>query len=141
MSQDRATSEPIAPRPNLERRRAAFHRKRLSPPDRRRARDLFLAFMARIEPARRDTVVEADALEVAELTVGCETIRADLDAIKLQGLTADALTGTLKHKANLVNAVTRLQSTKDRARRALLKSVPGKPIPRLMQNLARKPNA
>jgi hypothetical protein len=62
-------------------------------------------------------VTEADALEIAELTVGCENLRAELDAAKLDGK-------SLKDKANLINSITRLQSTTARAKRALLRGVP-----------------
>lgn len=129
MSQDRAKAKPIAPRPNLERRRAAFLRKRLSPPDRHRARDLFSDLLTRLGPGPHDAVTEAEALEIAELTVSCEDLRDDLAKVDLKG------------KANLVNAITRLQSTTNRAKRNLLKRASAKPIPRLMQHLYRKPNA
>ena len=78
----------------------------------RRLRDLYRGLIARLgnDP---DVVVQADALEVAELMVACEDIRADLAGKPLQ--------------ANEVNALTRLQSTAARAKRSLLKSAPAKP--------------
>jgi hypothetical protein len=111
----------------LRRRRASFLKDRLTP----RSRDLFLDLMARAGPGPHGAVVEASALECAELMIACEDLRGDLEA----GLKD----GDLKAKAALVNAVTRLQSTTARARRAF-KGVPGKKIPTLMLNLqGRKP--
>jgi lipase chaperone LimK len=100
----------------------------------RRIRDLYRALISRLGD-NPDVVAQADVSEIAELTVACEDLRAGLDAVQLEGQ-------QLKDKANLVNAITRLQSTKERAKRALFKSVPAKPLPRLLQHLhGKKPNA
>jgi hypothetical protein len=109
----------------------------------RRVRDLFRALIDRLGSGPHDAQTEADALEIAELTVLCEDIRTELaertaaDAKATQAEPADAKATQAervkaradadKARANLVNAVTRLQSTKDRARRGLLKGVPAKP--------------
>ncbi|MGA2254420.1 MAG: hypothetical protein ABSG53_07150 [Thermoguttaceae bacterium] len=84
----------------------------------RRIRDLYRDLLIRLGDGPHDAITQADALEVAELTVACEDIRTEL---------AGGEAGDVKARANLVNAVTRLQSTKDRARRGLLKGAPAKP--------------
>jgi hypothetical protein len=103
----------------------------------RRVRDLFRALIDRLGSGPHDAQTEADALEIAELTVLCEDIRTELaERTAADAKVADAGTQAEhvkaradadKARANLVNAVTRLQSTKDRARRGLLKGAPAKP--------------
>jgi uncharacterized membrane protein YccC len=113
----------------------------------RRVRDLFRALIERLGSGLHDAQTEADALEIAELTVACEEIRTELaertaadakaqaepaDAKATQAERVKARADADKARANLVNAVTRLQSTKDRARRGLLKGVPPKPAGTLL---------
>lgn len=116
MSHNRAKSEPIASRPNQERRRAAFLRDRLSP----RVRDLFTDLMA----DRKETgaYLESQCLKVAELTVRAEDIRARLEAMLAAAKGNDD--AAVRSLATLINAVTRLESTARRAAADLGKIVP-----------------
>jgi hypothetical protein len=69
---------------------------------------LFRALLLRLQDP--DVVDEAKVLEVAELIVACEEMRAELAGKPL--------------KPDQVNALTRLQSTTARAERALLSGAP-----------------
>ena len=75
----------------------------------RRVRDLYSAFLGRLGPGPHDPVVEAAALRAAELATLCEGLRARA----LAGEEIDA------------NDITRLESTANRAERAMIS---GKPI-------------
>jgi hypothetical protein len=70
----------------------------------RRVRDLFTAYLERLGPGPHDPVIEAGALRWAELTAICETLRAKA----LAGADIDA------------NDITRLESTANRAERAII---------------------
>ena len=78
----------------------------------RRVRDLFEGFLARVG-TDADIVTKAHCLRVAELIAIAEETRA-------------MTTGT-ELKPDMINAVTRIESTAARAERALLKAVPAKP--------------
>lgn len=82
-------------------------------PHGRRIRDLFRGLLNELGPGPHSVPVQADALELAELTAIYEDYRA-------------ALAGNVL-KADEANALTRLSSTVARARRNLLKTVPAKP--------------
>jgi hypothetical protein len=70
----------------------------------RRVRDLYSAYLERLGPGPHDHVIEAGALRWAELTAICEVLRARA----LAGEDIDA------------NAITRLESTANRAERAIV---------------------
>jgi hypothetical protein len=71
----------------------------------RRVTDLYRAYLERLGPGPHDPIIEASALRWAELTAICETLRAKA----LAGEDIDA------------NAITCLESTANRAERALVK--------------------
>jgi hypothetical protein len=75
----------------------------------RRVRDLFSAYLGRLGPGPHDPIVEASALRAAELATICEGLRARA----LAGEDVDA------------NDITRLESTANRAERAMIS---GKPV-------------
>jgi hypothetical protein len=95
-------------RPPTAEERIAFLRLRLTP----RAADLFNGLVRKIGRSRLDVVTEMHALTVAELRAGCEALRLQMK--------------TTEPSAELINSITRLQSTADRAERALWKAVPPK---------------
>jgi hypothetical protein len=93
----------------------------------RRVRDLYVAYLHRLGEGPHDPIVEASALRAAELATICEGLRARA----LAGEDVDA------------NDITRLESTANRAERAMMG---GKPIePSMdwadMQEEARRINA
>jgi hypothetical protein len=95
-SRSRVTNKPPANAPTRSTKATA-----------RRVRDLFTAYLERLGPGPHDHVIEAGALRWAELTAICETLRPRA----LAGEEID------------VNAITRLESTVNRAERALVKGV------------------
>ena len=75
----------------------------------RRVRDLFQGFMARVG-TEADIVTQAHCLQVAELMAIAEELRAKAKGEEL--------------RPDMVNAITRAESTAARAERALFKDVP-----------------
>jgi hypothetical protein len=74
----------------------------------RRVRDLYRAHLARLGTGPHDAVTEACALRAAELAVICEALRAK--AVAGEEVSPDA--------------ITRLEGTRDRAERAMIKGAP-----------------
>jgi hypothetical protein len=95
-------------RPPEIRERSAFIKGRLSV----RAMDLFNGLVRKIGRGRLDIHTEMHAVKVAELQAGCEALRLMMK--------------TAEPSAELINSITRLESTAARAERALFKAVPPK---------------
>jgi hypothetical protein len=95
-------------RPPEIRERTAFIRGHLSD----RAMDLFNRLTRKIGRGRLDIHTEMHAIKVAELQAGCEALRLMMK--------------TTEPSAELINSITRLESTTARAERALFKAVPPK---------------
>jgi hypothetical protein len=133
MSHNRAKGEPIASRPNQERRRAAFLRERLSP----RVRDLFLNLMA--DKGDVGTYVESQCLKIAELTASAEELRTKLKAMltAAEGKSPSPSDAEVRSVAALINATTRLESTVRRAAADLAKMAASKPKMTLLEQKLR----
>jgi hypothetical protein len=95
-------------RPATNAERVAFLKERLTP----RAQHLFAGLVRKIGRGRLDIIVEMHALKVAELQAGCEALRLQMNGAQ--------------PSPELINSITRLESTAARAERSLWKTVPAK---------------